>query len=365
MLAGLTLAVKDVFHIAGLPTSAGNPAWLATHPVPKHTSDTVSQLVDHGATVVGKTHTDELAYSLNGCNIHYGIPQNPIAPERIPGGSSSGSAVAVASGMADIGLGTDTGGSIRVPASYNGLYGLRPTQGAVKDRYMVPLAQGFDTIGWMTRDIDTLKRVSDILLPELATPAVSSISVLGDLLPLALHGRSISDWTVSLGKDFSVQTGLFSEQDLIDAADTFRILQGAQIWQQHGDWVSEHLEDFAPDIAARFAMCQALTPTEIREATVRQRVWLERINDVLEQFGVLIVPTTPGPAPLIATNAEDLADYRKKLLGFTAMAGLAGLPQLHIPLGNYDNAPVGISLIGKQHSDWHLLQIAGSLLEKY
>ena len=163
-LSGLRLAVKDLFHMAGLPTSAGNPTWLATHPIPTKTASSVAALLNAGANFCGKTMTDELAYSLNGQNIHYGTPSNPVTPDRLPGGSSSGSAVAVASGLADIGLGTDTGGSIRVPASYNGLFGLRPTHGVIPSDNMVALAPSFDTVGWLTKDLTTLAKIASILL---------------------------------------------------------------------------------------------------------------------------------------------------------------------------------------------------------
>ena len=163
-LSGQRLAVKDLFHIAGLQTTAGNPDWAASHDIPKETASAVSLLCNDGATLVGKTITDELAYSLNGQNIHYGTPVNPVTPDRLPGGSSSGSATAVSAGLADIGLGTDTGGSIRVPASYNGLFGLRPTHGLVDTDGLVALAPGFDTVGIMTRDLNTLATSMQSLL---------------------------------------------------------------------------------------------------------------------------------------------------------------------------------------------------------
>ncbi|HSX85624.1 MAG TPA: amidase family protein, partial [Cellvibrio sp.] len=165
-LAGLRLGVKDLFHIAGLATAAGNPDWLASHPLPEQTSPVVTQLLNAGAELIGKTQTDELAYSLNGLNTHYGAPANPRSPERLPGGSSSGSAVAVAASDIDIGLGTDTGGSIRVPASYNGLFGIRTSHGLISSEQMVPLAPLFDTVGWLTRDAKTLAQVGEVLLPH-------------------------------------------------------------------------------------------------------------------------------------------------------------------------------------------------------
>ena len=164
-LSGLRLGVKDLFYITGMPTTAGNPDWMASHSQPAtDTAPSVVALLNEGAVLVGKTLTDELAYSLEGINQHYGTPVNPKAPDRIPGGSSSGSAVAVAKEHIDIGLGTDTAGSIRVPASYNGLYGLRPSHGVISCEHLIPLAPRFDTVGWLTRDFPTMMRVAESIV---------------------------------------------------------------------------------------------------------------------------------------------------------------------------------------------------------
>src|SRR6056300_1661103 len=165
-LAGLTFAAKDVFDIAGFRTGAGNPDWLRTHPPATITASAVQRLLDAGATLVGKTHTDELTYSLNGENFHYGTPVNPNAPGRIPGGSSSGSAAATAGGLVDFALGTDTGGSVRLPASNCGIFGFRPSHGLIDNDGVVPLSPAFDTVGWFARDGGLLQRVGNILLEK-------------------------------------------------------------------------------------------------------------------------------------------------------------------------------------------------------
>ena len=163
-LSGVTLAVKDVIDVAGIPTGAGNPAFLDdAPPAPRHAA-AVSRLLDAGADVIGKAHTDEFAFSLSGTNAHYGTPRNPRAPGRVPGGSSSGSASAVASGIAEIALGTDTAGSIRVPASYCGVWGLRPTHGRVPLEGVLPLAPSFDTCGLLAATGELLERAGLPLL---------------------------------------------------------------------------------------------------------------------------------------------------------------------------------------------------------
>ena len=164
-LAGLTFAAKDIFDVAGHVTGCGNPHWKATHGPATSTAWVVQTLVDAGATMTGKTITDELTRGIFGENMHYGTPRNPRAPGRVPGGSSSGSASAVAGKLVDFALGSDTGGSVRVPASFCGLYGLRPTHGRIPLDGMLLQAPSYDTIGWFARDAETFARVGAVILP--------------------------------------------------------------------------------------------------------------------------------------------------------------------------------------------------------
>ncbi|KAM3299362.1 hypothetical protein ACQJBY_040720 [Aegilops geniculata] len=172
-LHGLTFAIKDIFDVAGRVTGFGTPDWARTHAPAAATAPAVLAAVAAGATGVGKAVMDEMAYSINGENAHYGTPTNPCAPGRVPGGSSSGSAVAVAASLADFALGTDTGGSVRVPAAYCGIFGLRPSHGVVSVESVVPMAQMFDTVGWFARDLPTLSRVTDVMLPPV--PAATDV----------------------------------------------------------------------------------------------------------------------------------------------------------------------------------------------
>ena len=332
------IAVKDLFHIAGIPTSAGNPDWLLSHPLPALSSPVVSSLLQNGASIVGKTITDELAYSLNGQNIHYGTPVNCRHPDRLPGGSSSGSATAVANGSADVGLGTDTGGSIRVPASYNGLFGLRPTHGIISTEHMVGLAPEFDTVGWLTRDLATLSKVAQVLLPNHSTalslqPKIAFSSALN---ATCQHHRSLSQLVNKLSCTDVWHISDISErlnyQYLNNVAYAFRILQGAQIWAQHGEWIMQQQPVFAQDIAARFKWCQTIDLKQITEAKTIQHDFRLLLEQIFSEFDCLLLPTTPGSAPLLSADEQQLADYRNQLLSLTCVAGLGGLPQLHIPL---------------------------------
>lgn len=362
-LSGMRLAVKDLFHMKGLPTTAGNPTWLATHNHPTETASCVSALLDAGASFVGKTITDELAYSLNGQNIHYGTPENPITPERLPGGSSSGSAVAVSGNLAEIGLGTDTGGSIRVPSSYNGLFGLRPTHGAIAADNMVALAPSFDTVGFMTRNLDELIKVAKTLLPN-QQPKLAKTLIAKALIQQVEHKdallKQLDTWA-NQGK-LNIDQSLEIDPVYWQTGATFRTLQGAEIWQTHGAWITQNDPDFAPDIASRFEWTKTISADDVSDAKAQQAKFRAWLDEQLEG-AVLVLPTTPGRSPLLTMQDNELAEYRNQLLELTAIAGLCGLPQLHLPVCSIDGAPCGLSLIGPRGSDLSLLALAQDLME--
>ena len=362
-LSGMRLAVKDLFHMEGLPTTAGNPTWLATHNQPTATASCVSALLDAGASFVGKTITDELAYSLNGQNIHYGTPENPITPERLPGGSSSGSAVAVSGNLAEIGLGTDTGGSIRVPSSYNGLFGLRPTHGAIAADNMVALAPSFDTVGFMTRSLDELIKVAKTLLPN-QQPKLANTLIAKALIEQVEHKdallKQLDTWA-NQGK-LNIDKSLEIDPVYWQTGATFRTLQGAEIWQTHGAWITQNDPDFAPDIASRFEWTKTISADDVSDAKAQQAKFRAWLDEQLEG-AVLVLPTTPGRSPFLTMQDNELAEYRNQLLELTAIAGLCGLPQLHLPVCSIDGAPCGLSLIGPRGSDLSLLALAQDLME--
>ena len=365
-LKGLGLAVKDLFHIKGLPTAAGNPDWQATHDIPQATNTCVATMLNAGASFKGKTITDELAYSLHGQNKHYAPLVNPVAPAHIPGGSSSGSAVAVSAHLADIGLGTDTGGSIRVPASYQGLWGLRTTHGLLPCDNMVALAPSFDTIGWMTRDLDTLQKVAHTCIDNTKQSTIKANPCFGIATPLfanSAHSSVCNKWLTELA-DNNRCVALTEEQlDLfkLQTAATFRILQGSEIWQQHGEWIETVQPDIAKDIMLRLAWCKTITTQDVTLAKAQQKVVIDHINALFNDFDVLVIPTTPGVAPRCDADETTLANDRNALLALTAIAGLAGLPQLHLPLFTLHNAPCGLSLVGKKGNDLALLALAKTL----
>jgi len=368
-LDGFSVAVKDLFHIEGLPTSAGNPCWLKTHEIPTETSSSIKKLLENGAKVIGKSLTDELAYSLNGVNTHYGTPLNHSAPTRIPGGSSSGSAVAVAGGFADVGIGTDTGGSVRVPASYNGLFGLRPTHGVIPMDNMVPLAVSFDTVGWVTRDIDTLSSVANVLIDRQTQHPTDSLPKHCRVLKPEIAGRTtwsaeMDDWLKANQSVFkSIEFVSFEPDFYAKASEAFRVLQGIEIWQQHGMWIESTQPVFSEDIQRRFDWCRTITSAEVSKATeVRQSVIDVMDKCLPDEQSVMVLPTTPGAAPLLNASAEFMDEYRIQLMGLTALAGLSSRPQLHLPVLKDQDAPWGLSLLGAKHADLMLIDLAQKIM---
>ena len=363
-LSGWRLGVKDLFHIAGIPTAAGNPDWLASHQQPADvTAPSVSALLQAGATLVGKTLTDELAYSLEGINQHYGTPINPKAPERIPGGSSSGSAVAVANGSIDIGLGTDTGGSIRVPASYNGIYGFRPSHGAVSCKHMVPLSPRFDTVGWLTRELTTMEQVAEVLLPPSANHNLSRL-VVCNIEGIEPWIKARQPLLTALTNQFeSIQYIDISAEHLSQASAAFRVLQGREIWRIHGQWIEQQQPNFAPDISDRLTWCQGLKENDEQQAEVAAQefinFWHTYVISSVER--VLLLPTTPGAAPLLDMSASEQLKYRTRLIGLTAPAGLTAAPQISLPYLSSEQAPWGVSLLARSGCDRALLACAAKL----
>ena len=358
-LDGCRFAVKDVYDIAGTVTGIGHPLYRDTHAPAETTSPLVETLLIAGAELIGKTHTDELTYSLAGQNVHYGTPPNPAVPDGIPGGSSSGPASVVAAGLVHFALGSDTGGSVRVPASYCGVYGLRPTHGVVDDRYTAHLAKSFDTLGWFARDAATMQAVGRRLLPPYNGPALTALRPLREALDMA--GDALTEQLRGLtAQDFA---GLALEDDTtagpLDAFfEAFRPAQAFEAWQYFGDWITENQPEFGPGIRERFAAAAGITPAQAAEARQRCAALRPPVRELVAKGTVLCLPTTPTSAISLNADDEEVDEVRFRTLCMTAVAGTAGLPQLSLPLLRDARGPVGLSLIGPPGRDLALLDLA-------
>jgi amidase len=364
-LAGLTFAAKDLYDIAGHQTGCGSPDWIRTHDEATETATAVQALLDAGARLVGKTHTDEIAYSLMGANAHFGTPLNTKAPDRVPGGSSSGSASAVAADLADIGLGSDTGGSVRLPASFCGLFGIRTTHGAIALDRTMPLAPSYDTAGWFAQDAATFERAGRAygLVHDDATPQ-PRLLIADDLMERTTpDGRDTFTATLKALQDRygTAQTVRLCPTQLVDWREVFRITQAAEIWQVHGAWVRAANPSFGPGVKQRFEMAAAITAEEAAAAKAKRTEIAARLTDMLGDDGVIIAPTSPGAAPLKSADDSSLDSYRMAALELLCPAGIAGAPQVNLPVGEDEGAPLGLSLIGPRGGDGLLLRMTADL----
>jgi amidase len=365
-LVGLTFVAKDVFDIAGHATGAGSPDWLRTHAPAKATAGVIDRLLNAGANLIGKSHTDELAYSLNGQNLHYGTPINPRAPDRIPGGSSSGSAAAVAGGLADFSIGTDCGGSVRLPASYCGILGFRPTHGRVPVDHTVPLAPSFDVVGWFARDAAILGSVGEVLLRERATAELPSrLYIATDLFALVSEPvrEALQPGVHAVAEAIGeVDRRELTAETNIDRLEVFRTIQGAEAWAAHGEWIRAARPDFAPDIRERFERGSRITAAQLDWARKQRELFAAELHRLLAGGVVACLPTAPGPAPLITASSTELEGFRTQALDLLSVAGLARLPQITLPLGSIEGCPLGLSVISGPGGDTMLLALAKRLL---
>lgn len=361
-LAGLTLAVKDLFDVKGYPTGAGSPLVLAQSGIKTKTAPLVRTLLDAGARFVGKTHTDELAFSLNGKNAHFGAPINPAAPDRITGGSSSGSMAAVAGKLADIALGSDTGGSVRAPASYGGLFGIRPTHGRLSLKRVWPLADSFDTPGWFARDGKTFARVADVVFGKdrVALPETPRL-----LLAEDMFAQATSDAENALRNVVQRAMPVLGEPETVKAARdldalywAFRWLQGRDAWIADGAMIERFAPPLGPGVAERFAFSKSVSDEEVAKGEGVRKSFRARLAKQLGGDGVLLLPTVPDIAPLVSASEGELEDFRNRALRLLCLSGLSGFPQVTIPAAQRDGAPLGLSLIGPKGSDKSLVDFA-------
>lgn len=364
-LAGLTAVVKDSFDVAGARTGAGSPDWLAAHPPASAHAAVVERVLAAGATVTGKTICDELFYSVTGANAHYGTPANVRAPGRLPGGSSSGSAAAVAAAACDFAIGGDTGGSVRVPAAFCGVYGIRPTHGRVDAAGAVPMAPSFDVVGWFASGPGVFRNVGGVLLDG---PAVRS--PLRRLL-VAADAFEEADPAVAAAVEAFLRraAGALPGPERLRVApegldawrESFRIVQAHEVWSSFGAFVTQAKPSLGPGIRERVAFAATVADDDAgvaREAAARAR---EHVRALVEPGTLVVLPTAPCIAPPLDASEDELELFRTPTMRLTCISGLSGLPQVTLPAGIVDGCPVGVSLLGWQGADETLLDLAVSL----
>ncbi len=364
-LAGLTFAAKDLFDVAGHPTGGGNPDWARQNPIPTRHAWAVQRLLDAGATLIGKTITDEVSLGILGENPFDGTPLNPKAPDRVPGGSSSGSASAVAQGLCDVALGTDTGGSVRVPASFCGLYGIRPTHGRLDLSGMLPQAPSSDTTGWFARDAQTFARVAEVMLGEPITTSVPTKLIVA----VDAFGFADAETTAALQpmvKKLSalvahVREDLLAPPGLSVWAKAQRTLQPYEAWLTFKAWVERDNPRLQYSVARNLALAATIPESERQWATLMRAEARARLAWLLPPGVVLCMPTTPCPAPKKGQPLVALEPIRSRILCLASHGGLAGFPQVSVPGASVDGLPVGLSILAARGSDAMLVAVAKAM----
>jgi amidase len=361
-LAGMSAAVKDLYAIAGEKAGAGNPDWLAQAETATKHAAAVEKLLAAGATIIGKTITDEFFYSVAGMNAHYGTPPNLRAPGRIPGGSSSGSAAATAAGACDFALGSDTGGSVRVPASFCGLYGIRTTHGRIDTRGAMDMSPSFDTVGWFSAGAGLFRTVGQVLLDKAAVSA----PIHNLLLPEDAFAQADEPVAALLRDTLKAMAPALPKARATNVApegfekwrDAVRVIQAHEIWQVYGRFVEEKKPRFGPGVAERMQIASRISKAEAEAADAVRAAAREHIRGIIKPGTIVALPTAPCIAPKTDTPQDALESFRVRVMRLTCIAGLGGLPQISVPAGTVSGCPAGLSFIGWAGGDEALLDLA-------
>ena len=364
-LARLTFAVKDLIDVAGFPTAGGSPDWPRHAATPTRHAGAVKALLDAGATVVGKTVTDEVSLGILGENAHDGTPLNPAAPGHVPGGSSSGSASAVAAGACDFALGTDSGGSVRVPASFCGLYGIRPTLGRVDFSGITVQSPSSDTCGWFARDAATFARVGEILLnTTIPTRRPTRLLVATDA-----WGFADDDVQQALAPMLDRLAALIGHrEDVILAPPGLstwqraqRVLQSSESWKTFEPWLDTCNPRLAFSVARGLVFGASLTDADRAPATLMRIEARARLKHLLPPGTILCLPTTPFPAPKKGLPLHILEPLRARISVLTSHGGLTGSPQVNLPGATVGGLPIGLSIVAGRDCDQDLLAVARAM----
>lgn len=365
-LSGLFFAAKDLYDVAGYPTGGGSPFVLAMSGIKTRNAPVVQQLLDAGAHFVGKTVTDELAFSMNGNNAHFGAPINGAAPDRITGGSSSGSASAVSSNLCDFALGSDTGGSVRAPANHCKLYGIRPTHGRISLEGTLDLAPSLDTCGWFARDVQTFARVGAVLLGDDPAPLPATVRLLRPTDVWSLVEAPVADALAEAVNRTEQAFGKAADcRVALDSWDAmywnFRYIQAREAWLTDGPLIERFAPPLGPGVAERFAWSRDVTDAQVQGARAFREKFRAQLATLLGTDGVLVMPTMPDIAPLRSEGEAGLETYRNRAIQMLCLAGLSGFPQISLPLAQREGAPLGLSLLGPAGSDRSLIAMAETI----
>jgi len=375
VLDGLTFSVKDNIDIAGHRTSFGSLAWRSSHPIARKNALCVDQLLAAGATCVGKVVADEFTYSLEGESPFWGTPLNARAPDRLPGGSSSGSASSVSCGLADFSLGTDSGGSVRVPASFTGVWGMRPSLHRISEAGVLPFMPSVSTVAALATDLRILDRAMRVLLrsgDETMRP-LRRVLMLEDALELAdadvQEAAALFVDGLSMPPSVSIERVRFSDIVGLDMElracneDALRDLQTAEFENTVGEWVESHEPELGPAFRMAYGNVQSFDRIAALASIERCETLFRRIKSFLRPGTVVCFPTTPTIAPLKGSlnTLQVVREFYDRTMAIAAFSGVGRLPEISAPVLSVGGCPVGLSIVAGHYQDEALLDVAVDL----
>lgn len=368
-LAGLTFGIKDVFEIQGSTYSNGHPKWLETKEPAEFTASLVTNLLESGADLVGKTVCDELMFSLSGENWHYGSPINPHDPRRYCGGSSSGTVAAVAGNLVDFAVGTDCLGSIRVPPSYTGTIGIRASIGRIPMDGQAPYSDSLDSTGFVAQDTEIFQKVADVMLgadaseikfKRLFIPEDSFDSVDPEikeaLEPALNHIKGFFD---------QVDYGEISNGKLEEWVKVLQTIQQYEVWQSYGGWVRKHRPRLSEGPGSRLEQSSRITLAEYQDALAKREEIMEEVNEIIDEDTLMVLPSAASIAPLRSSTEDEINANRLQTSKLLCISPLTGNPQISLPLAEHQELPLGISLLSKKNTDQALVKQAMEIINQF
>ena len=352
-LLDMRFLCKDMCQIKGFKTSCGNPDFYKHSTKANENAPFLKKILNEGAILEGITICDEFFYSIIGENIHYGTPSNKNAPNCVPGGSSSGSAAALTQINYDFTIGTDTGGSVRVPASFCGIYGFRPTHGRINLNKVYPMSESFDTLGWFSNNKSNMLKVGKVFFDHFEEIPIEQKNI---LIPIDIINNldeniksQFYDYCENKFKNLKkVQLSNYNKSEL---AECFRIIQGYEIKLSMLPWIQKYNPKISTEINSRFEMTKNITVNMYNESINLRKEFVSELDKNLSKEALIIFPTTPFSAPITGQSDDNLSDLRKKVMEFTCIGGLSSRPQISIPKFKGSTGPIGLSVLGNKNAD--------------
>jgi len=375
ILDNLNFAVKDNIHVKGYRTSYGSKPWREAHPIEVNNAICVEQLLNAGATCLGKTVSDEYTCSLDGESYFYGTPINPRAPDCIPGGSSSGSASVVACGLVDVALGTDNAGSVRVPASLCGIWGMRPTTHRISEAGVLPFVPSVSTVGVLANTIENLSKTMQVLLSSdlKGYGVISKIYFLEDAFNIAcnevncalrpivskLKAIGIPTENIRLSDMLGFDMSLFQTNE-----EALRLVQAAETWNSIGTWVKTNKPEMGTRIQMTLQNFEEINRVKLNDAYMRYETVYKKLKHFIKESELICYPTIPVITPFKnqLNTFEQAMEFYQPTMAVTSFAGIGRLPEITMPLAQYDNLPIGLSLVAGTYQDEFLLNAALNLV---